>query len=410
MSSFKKPRLSEEEQALQDQRNREIRERRMANLLPPKPPSRMSSRRTSPAQSPQASSSSSANMVEEDDKCVLCLNSLKEKDIYTTHCGHSYHEDCYHKLQTQHCPMCRASLAAEGQRPADSSSFEQLVTPDSDYQSDDETEMDRVLRYIATIRDNRLRLLAAQIFRMRNNVTEQQLRFMIFAATDREDFTAEDLLEGFDGHSDFGSVSSRSSRASSGYSRNSPVGSISSRNSPVGSISSRTSRGSISSRNSNGSISSRTSRGSISSRTSRGSISSRTSNGSTTSLKIPYYFSSDDDDDLYPFHPISSNMASNSNSSSSSILPPNPPPTSSSSSSNINIEQKSKAKKTKKAKAKKTVRNPSPPVSIPVDDNGEWIQKLYREQNIGEKRKRGGKSKRKNNKKTSPSRKTLRSR
>jgi hypothetical protein len=58
-----------------------------------------------------------------------------------------------------------------------------------------------------------------------------------------------------------------------------------------------------------------------------------------------------------------------------------------------------------------TVRNPSPPVSIEVDDNGEWIKELSRIQRVGEKRgRKGGKSKRKNNKKTSRGRKTSRSR
>jgi len=235
MSLRKKTRLSEEEQALQNEQNRKIREARLAlyNPVPPPPPigmsSKASSRRTSPAQSPQASSSSS-NMIEEDDKCSICLDRLTETNIYTTTCGHTFHKGCYNQLQTQQCPMCRASLDEDVLRPADRSSFEQLVTPDSDYQYDDETEMDRVLRYISTIRDNRLRSLAAQIFHMRNNVTEQQLRFMILAATGNPTHTAPDLLESLYSDSDFGSVSSRSS--------------------PVGSVSSRNSRRSVSSRNS----------------------------------------------------------------------------------------------------------------------------------------------------------------
>ena len=373
MSSFKKPRtLTVAEQALQDEQNRKIREARLKNLLsppiamspprmsPPRTSPKASSRRTSPAQSPQASSSSS-NMVEEDDKCSICLDRLTETNIYTTTCGHTFHKGCYNQLQTQQCPMCRASLDEDVLRPADRSSFEQLVTPESDNQSDDETEMDRVLSYIATIRDNRLRSLAAQIFHMRNNVSEQQLRFMILAATGREDFTAEELLAGFGSDSDFGSVSSRSS--------------------PVGSISSRSSRRRVSSRNSP-----------------VGSISSRSSRGSTAASELPYYFSSDDDDDLYPPHPISSSMASNASSSSSSIRPP---PMSSSSNSN---------RVTARKKTNRVVRNPSPPVSINVGDD-EWIKSLYNIQNRGESRKRGrkgGKSKRKNNKKNS--RKTSRSR
>lgn len=375
MSLRKKPRLSEEEQALQDQRNREIREARLAlyNLAPPQPPppigmsSKASSRRTSPAQSPQASSSSS-NMIEEDDKCSICLDRLTETNIYTTTCGHTFHKGCYNQLQTQQCPMCRASLDEDVLRPADRSSFEQLVTPDSDYPSDDETEMERVLRYISTIRDNRLRSLAAQIFHMRNNVSEQQLRFMILAATGNPTHTAPDLLESLYSDSDFGSVSSRSS--------------------PVGSVSSRNSRRSVSSRNSRGSVSSRNSP--------VGSVYSRSSRGSTAASELPYYFSSDDDDNLYLPHPISSSMASNASSSSSSIRPP---PMSSSSNSN---------RVTARKKTNRVVRNPSPPVSINVGDDDEWIKSLYNIQNRGEKRKRGGKSKRKNNKKNS--RKTSRSR
>ena len=83
MSLRKKPRLSEEEQALQNERNRIAREARLANIFPPQPPTAMSppitppkaqSRRTSPAQSPKtsasSSSSASANMIEEE-RCAL---------------------------------------------------------------------------------------------------------------------------------------------------------------------------------------------------------------------------------------------------------------------------------------------------------------------------------------------------
>jgi hypothetical protein len=63
---------------------------------------------------------------------------------------------------------------------------------------------------------------------------------------------------------------------------------------------------------------------------------------------------------------------------------------------------------TARKKTNRVVRNPSPPVSINVGDDDEWIKSLYNIQNRGEKRKRGGKSKRKNNKKNS--RKTSRSR
>jgi hypothetical protein len=79
---------------------------------------------------------------------------------------------------------------------------------------------------------------------------------------------------------------------------------------------------------------------------------------------------------------------------------------------------------TEQIQTDQVVRNHSPPVSIQVDDDGEWIRDLYGKQNRGEepeskesknkKRKRdnskGGKSKRKNNKKNSRSRKTSRSR
>jgi hypothetical protein len=395
MSLRKKPRLSEEEQALQNERNRIAREARLANIFPPQPPTAMSppitppkaqspkaqspkaqSRRTSPAQSPKTSSSSSssssssasANMIEEE-RCALCLESLKNSNTYKTQCKHQYHEDCYDKIIDEKCPLCREPLDKESRkpvRPPDMAHMDQLVQINPEI-------LEYIENFERTVEGDRLYHLAYDILDINPYVTLRELRFMIFAATGNPTHTAPDLLESLDSDSDFGSV----------YSGRSPVGSISSRRSPVGSISSRNSPAS-----------------SVSSRSSPvGSISSRSSRGSTAASELPYYFSSDDDDDLYPPHPISSSMASNASSSSSSIRPP---PMSSSSNSN---------RVTARKKTNRVVRNPSPPVSINVGDDDEWIKSLYKIQDRGESRKRGrkgGKSKRKNNKKNS--RKTSRSR
>jgi hypothetical protein len=300
-------------------------------------------------------------MVEEEDKCVLCLESLKNSKVYKTRCKHSYHEDCYDQIRDERCPMCRESLDNDPRRPvrdADSAYTDQLVQPDINPE---------IIEYIdsfeQTDEGDRLYDLAYDILDMNPYVTLGQLRFMIFAATNRPQHTAEDLLASLDSDSDFGSVYSRSSHGSVS-SRNIPASSVSSRNSPASSVSSRNSRGSVSSRNSRGSVSSRNSRRSVSSRNSpASSVSSRRSRGSVSSRSV------------------------------------RPPPMSSSSNSNIVTAQI------------ETVRNPSPPVSIEVDDNGEWIKELSRIQRVGEKRgRKGGKSKRKNNKKTSRGRKTSRSR
>jgi hypothetical protein len=320
-------------------------------------------------------------MVEEEDKCVLCLESLKNSKVYKTLCNHSYHEDCYDQIRDERCPICRDSLDNDPRRPLrrpDSPYTDQLVQP---------VINPEIIEYIdsfeQTVEGDRLYDLAYDILDMNPYVTLRQLRVMILAATGREDFDVDDLLASFDSDSDFGSVYSRSSRGSVS-SRNSPASSVSSRNRPASSVSSRNSpASSVSSRNSPASsVSSRNSRRSVSSRNSRGSVSSINSRRSVSSRNSP-----------------ASSVSSRRSRGSVSSRSVRPPPMSSSSNSNIVTAQI------------ETVRNPSPPVSIEVDDNGEWIKELSRIQRVGEKRgRKGGKSKRKNNKKTSRGRKTSRSR
>ena len=417
MSLRKKPRLSEEEQALQNERNRIAREARLANIFPPQPPTAMSppitppkaqspktqspkaqSRRTSPAQSPKTSSSSSssssssasANMIEEE-RCALCLESLKNSNTYKTRCKHQYHEDCYDKIIDEKCPLCRASLDNDPRRPfrrPDSPYMDQLVQPDINPE---------IYQYIQTIGNDRLFDFALDITRRVPGITLRELQIMIgdvynsYSDSER----SSPASSGYSGSSD-GSVYSIHSPASSVYSRNSDGRVYSIDSSPASSNSSRSSRrnraSSVSSISSDGSRAS-----SNSSRSSRinpaSSVSSIHSRGSR-------------------INPVSSN-SSRSSLEYDSSHDGNSLSTSSSSNSNRVTEQ---------IQTDQVVRNHSPPVSIQVDDDGEWIRDLYGKQNRGEepesresknnkrKRNNGGKSKRKNNKKSSRGRKTSRSR
>jgi hypothetical protein len=358
MSSLKKPRtLTVEEQALQDERNREARLARLAIYNPQLPPppiamsppitsSKASSRGTSPqASSSSSSSSSSSNMnQEEEDKCALCWDPLKNSKVYETQCGHSYHEDCYDQIRDDRCPICRESLDNEQRRPfrrPDVAHMDQLVQPGINPE---------ILGYIQTINNNRLFDLALDITHIIPGITVGELQVMIGNANDS--------------YSD----SERSSPASSGYSR-SGRGSVSSRSSPAARVYSISSDGSNSSRSSPASsgysrsspaarVYSRNSpASSVSSRSSRRS---RASSNSSRSSRV-----------LSPHLLVAS---SNSN------LPPSPPP--------IDL--------TNFPDWEKTLRDIQKRGEIPESKES---KKRKRE------RKDGGKSKRKNDKKNSHSRK-----
>ena len=46
-------------------------------------------------------------------KCSICLDKIKSKDVKTTSCKHSFHEECIDKwFQLNYtCPYCRTNLS-----------------------------------------------------------------------------------------------------------------------------------------------------------------------------------------------------------------------------------------------------------------------------------------------------------
>jgi hypothetical protein len=51
--------------------------------------------------------------MEEPDKCVICLNELRNtNEILTTPCNHVFHSECFLKWMYAHkdCPLCRKQL------------------------------------------------------------------------------------------------------------------------------------------------------------------------------------------------------------------------------------------------------------------------------------------------------------
>lgn len=49
---------------------------------------------------------------EQDNDCSICFESLKDEDMFKTHCGHTYHPRCLHSWlnRKQNCPVCRSTF------------------------------------------------------------------------------------------------------------------------------------------------------------------------------------------------------------------------------------------------------------------------------------------------------------
>ena len=46
------------------------------------------------------------------EECPICMDPLKQTDVFTTRCGHMYHGTCMirHIKNNDSCPMCRGLL------------------------------------------------------------------------------------------------------------------------------------------------------------------------------------------------------------------------------------------------------------------------------------------------------------
>jgi len=56
------------------------------------------------------------NKAKEKVECPICMEKIESKDLYTTGCGHNFHNDCMEQLKntttnkTVDCPMCRKKI------------------------------------------------------------------------------------------------------------------------------------------------------------------------------------------------------------------------------------------------------------------------------------------------------------
>ncbi len=114
----------------------------------------------------------------EEDNCPICLNSLTESEVHKTHCGHSFHKNCFDKIIKKECPMCRANLAV------------------AEVIKNDNALVSEIRHASLAERDEERRLihLALAIIHRDNTVSDRKLAFILHAAKGRSDFSIDDAF------------------------------------------------------------------------------------------------------------------------------------------------------------------------------------------------------------------------
>jgi hypothetical protein len=121
----------------------------------------------------------------EENECPICLKSLTESEVHTTHCKHLFHKKCFDKLKPygfNTCPLCRADVALAKGIP----NFNDIV---NEIRHDSEREIAEQIRLLK---------LALDIINRGDTVSERKMAAILIAAKGRTDFSIDELIHMFD--------------------------------------------------------------------------------------------------------------------------------------------------------------------------------------------------------------------